>query len=193
MCIKVLGLSKNGAGIKRKANKITKRNIIAATRAANKSGMRARTHVRRELSQLLNVRQKQLRDHTYRATYKNSRFRYRVFRRAYSIRATLNVRFRPYKGRSRRDAAKQVGVLRIKVYGKTLTFERVLRNRTRADRVSYSLLHKRKGARPTRVAGPWIKADYEGPRAVKAKIPVWFLAEYRRQQRRLREKAKERG
>ena len=190
MVVRVI-LKYQGRRLKKKMRAANARTTMAAVRATNTTGRWARTRVRREITDLLNITQKKLRATEIRATRRKLSYEYRVYRRQYPLRDLKGVRFRPYTGQTRSEASvAAVGVLRFKAYGKQQVFERVLR-RQGARGVSYTLLGD-DSRRATRVHGPWVKSDYEGPKTVKRQIRRRFRREFRRQRELLAQRARAR-
>ena len=183
-------LEAGGRGFRKAARRITRDTERAALRATNRAGRWGRTRVRRELSQLLSIPAKSIRDFERRASAgKRPVYIYRVYRREYHVSTLKGVRFRPYRGQSREGArVEAVGRLRYRAYGKQHTFERVMRRRTHKG-LQYLLLPPQGSSRrPKRVMGTWVKEGYRGPRAVKKQIPREWRKEFRRQRRLLAKK-----
>ena len=114
-------LAGGGAGVRKAVRKITHDTETAALRATNRAGRWGRTRIRRELSGLLNISQKNLRARERRASVrKRPIYVYTVIRREYRVHELRGTRFRPHVGQSRAEARiEAVGTLRIRAYGKT--------------------------------------------------------------------------
>ena len=181
-------LAEGGRGIARASKRFTRNTEIAALRATNRAGRWGRTRVRRELSKLLNVPAKNLRDSERRASSRRRpTYRYTAFRREYTVRELRSVRFRPYPGQ-RRGGGKMVGRLRFRAYGKQQTFDRVMRRHGRRGVQFLLLPPEGSSGQPKRVMGTWVKEGYKGPAAVQKQLPREFRKEFRRQRKLLAKK-----
>ena len=176
--------AQKGRGLRRWADKASKRVETASVRATNKAGRWGRTQVKREVTKLLNIPQKELRSTERRASSrKRPVYRYTIHRREYPIRELRGVRFHAYAG------GEGAGKLTFRAYGKKIVLKRVIK-KTGGKGDKYLLLPKVASGRPKRVMGPWVKRDYREPKRIKREIPKRFKKEFRRQMAMLKKRGR---
>lgn len=181
-------LAQNGRGIRRRTDRISKNARTAANRATRRVGMWVRTQIRRELTALLNIRLKDLKkkERQWMSGPSRARVYNLVYERwEFKVRQLKGFRFRPYANQKGATGTTQVGVLRIKAYGKRQVFRRVARRRGAGGdtfRFVATEAQRKAGRRFGRsIWGVYIKRDYQGPRGLKKQINKRWRAEFNRQ------------